>query len=92
MIWRICAESWPRLPRARASVNKAELYRSVLADTADQITADVTKIKGMFSDIMGGKAVTFTLDDAAQPSTFEIPPEEIIVAEPDPEPFALPAE
>jgi len=81
-----------RLDECRELINKAELYRSVLADTADSITSDVTKIRGMFNNILAGQAVTFTLDDAAQPCTFELPEEEPapISVEPE-EVFELPA-
>lgn len=84
-----------RLDECRDLINKANLYRSVLADTADQITADVNKIKAKFTEILSGKTVTFTLDDAAQPCSFEIPPAVEPIDVPvvlDAEPFALPAE
>jgi hypothetical protein len=83
-----------RLDECRDLINKAELYRSVLAETADAITGDVTKIRKMFADILSGKSVAFTLDDAAQPSSFELPEVEadaIVVADAGDEPFELPA-
>jgi hypothetical protein len=84
-----------RLDECRDLINKAELYRSVLAETADAITGDVTKIRKMFSDILSGKSVTFTLDDAAQPSSFELPEVEAdaieVAADAGDEPFELPA-
>lgn len=80
-----------RLDECRDLVNKAELYRSVLAETADAITDDVNKVRKMFSDILSGKSVTFTLDDAQALSSFEVETIADADVEPASEAFGLPA-